>query len=173
MADSDERDIRTAPIDEQLPALVDEYRGRLLACLEGMSEEEARRSLVPSRTTLLSLAKHAIFVETVWFGEAVTGRYRTDYGLPSDSSESFILDEQDTVASVTEGYWQAVEASHRAVEPMTLDTVLTGHRSGPMPLRWVYLHMLRELAQHCGHAEILREQIEATCSLSCHGDPVD
>jgi len=23
----------------------------------------------------------------------------------------------------------------------------------------VYLHVLRELAQHCGHADILREQI--------------
>jgi len=37
--------------------------------------------------------------------------------------------------------------------------VLRGHRMGPVPLRWVYLHMLRELAQHCGHADILREQI--------------
>jgi len=27
----------------------------------------------------------------------------------------------------------------------------------PLPLRWVYLHMRRELAQHCGHADILRE----------------
>jgi Protein of unknown function (DUF664) len=27
------------------------------------------------------------------------------------------------------------------------------------PLRWVYLHALREFAQHCGHADILREQI--------------
>ena len=26
-------------------------------------------------------------------------------------------------------------------------------------LRWVYLHTLREFAQHCGHADILREQI--------------
>jgi hypothetical protein len=25
----------------------------------------------------------------------------------------------------------------------------------------VYLHMLRELAQHCGHADILREQLLA------------
>jgi len=25
----------------------------------------------------------------------------------------------------------------------------------------VYLHVLRELAQHCGHADILREQILA------------
>jgi hypothetical protein len=34
-----------------------------------------------------------------------------------------------------------------------------GYRLGPLPLRWVYLHVLRELAQHCGHADILREQI--------------
>jgi Protein of unknown function (DUF664) len=34
-----------------------------------------------------------------------------------------------------------------------------GHRLGPLPLRWVYLHTLREFAQHRGHADILREQI--------------
>jgi hypothetical protein len=37
--------------------------------------------------------------------------------------------------------------------------VVRGNRRGPLPLRWVYLHVLRELAQHCGHADILREQI--------------
>lgn len=30
---------------------------------------------------------------------------------------------------------------------------------GPLPLRWVYPHMLRELGQHCGHADIPREQL--------------
>ncbi len=34
-------------------------------CLEGLTEEQARRSLVPSRTTLLGLVKHAAFVERV------------------------------------------------------------------------------------------------------------
>jgi Protein of unknown function (DUF664) len=34
-----------------------------------------------------------------------------------------------------------------------------GNRRGPLPLRGVYLHMLRELAQHCWHADILREQL--------------
>ncbi len=34
-----------------------------------------------------------------------------------------------------------------------------GNRRGALPLRWVYLHVLRELAQHCGHADILREQL--------------
>ncbi|HWN35764.1 MAG TPA: DUF664 domain-containing protein, partial [Pseudonocardia sp.] len=36
--------------------------------------------------------------------------------------------------------------------------VVTGHRAGPRTLRWVYLQVLRELAHHCGHADILREQ---------------
>ena len=42
-----------------------------------------------------------------------------------------------------------------------LDDIVTGNRRGPLPLRWVYLHMVSELAQHCGHADILREQILA------------
>jgi hypothetical protein len=28
-------------------------------------------------------------------------------------------------------------------------------------VRWVFLLVLRELAQHCGHADILREQLLA------------
>lgn len=34
-------------------------------------EHEARRRLVPSRTTLLGLLKHVTFVERVWFDEGV------------------------------------------------------------------------------------------------------
>ncbi|MFI7521169.1 mycothiol transferase [Micromonospora globbae] len=47
----------------------------------------------------------------------------------------------------------------RATSSLGLDDILRGHRRGPLPLRWVYLHVLRELAQHCGHADILREQL--------------
>ncbi|UVI36735.1 DinB family protein [Brevibacterium spongiae] len=154
-------DVRGSELDVQFAAFIDEHRRHLLGCLDDLSEEEARRHLVPSRTTLLSLLKHAVFVETVWFGEAVTGRNRTDYGLPQDSRDSFLLESTDTIASVSADYRAAVERSHAAVEGLDLDTVLTGHRSGPLRLRWVLLHVLRELAQHCGHADILREQILA------------
>jgi len=29
-------------------------------------------------------------------------------------------------------------------------------------LRYIYVHMIRELSRHCGHADILREQIDGT-----------
>jgi hypothetical protein len=102
-------DVLDQPARAQFEAFLDEHRRELSDSLDGLTEEQARRSLVPSLTTLLGLVKHATFVEKVWFDEAVTGRSRAEIG--------------------------------------------------PLPLRWVYLHVLRELAQHCGHADILREQI--------------
>ncbi|WJK40337.1 DinB family protein [Solwaraspora sp. WMMA2056] len=152
----------TQPLHVQFEAFLDEHRAALNSCLDGLTEEQARRSLVASRTTLLGLVKHVTFVERVWFDEAVTCRSRTELGLPATADESFILDDDDTIASVRRAHREACEASRRATSSLELDDVLRGNRRGPLPLRWVYLHVLRELAQHCGHADILREQLLRT-----------
>ena len=147
------------PIRAQFEVFLDEHRGELNRCLDGLTEEQARRSLVPSRTTLLGLVKHATFVEKAWFDEGVTGRPRAEIGIPATPDESFILGDGDTIATVRQAHREACEASRRATASLGLDDVLRGNRRGPLPLRWVYLHVLRELAQHCGHADILREQL--------------
>ncbi|MEV4727278.1 DinB family protein [Micromonospora humida] len=147
------------PLRAQFEAFLDEHRAALDGCLEGLTEEQARRSLVASSTTLLGLVKHATFVERVWFDEAVTGRSRAELGIPAASEESFVLDDGDTIATVRQAHREACAASRRATAQLGLDDILSGHRRGPFPLRWVYLHVLRELAQHCGHADILREQL--------------
>jgi len=147
------------PLQVQMETFLDEHRAALRACLDGLTEEQARRSLVPSRTTLLGLVKHAAYAERVWFGEAVTGRSRQEMGLPPSAAEAFILADEDTIESVRRAHDQACAQSRRATAGLGLDDVLSGHRLGPLPLRWVYLHALREFAQHCGHADILREQI--------------
>ncbi len=152
-------DVIDQPARVQFEVFLDEHRSALNACLDGLTEEQARRSLVPSQTTLLGLVKHATFVEKVWFDEAVTCRSRAEIGIPATPDESFILDDDDTIATVQAAHRDACDASRRATSSLGLDDVVRGNRRGPLPLRWVYLHMLRELAQHCGHAEILREQI--------------
>jgi hypothetical protein len=150
-----------ADLRDQFLAFLDEHRAALERSLEGLSEAEARASLVPSRTTLLGLVKHAAFVERVWFDEAITCRSRQEIGIPATPDESFILHENDTIESVRADYQRACGDSRRAIAAMGLDDVVRGNRRGPLPLRWVLLHMLRELAQHCGHADILREQVLA------------
>ncbi|SIM85831.1 DinB family protein [Micromonospora cremea] len=152
-------DVIDQPAKAQFEAFLDEHRRALNDCLDGLTEEQARRSLVPSRTTLLGLVKHATFVEKVWFDEAVTCRSRAEIGIPATPDESFILDDGDTIAVVRRAHAEACEASRRATSSLGLDDILNGNRRGPLPLRWVYLHMLREIAQHCGHADILREQL--------------
>ena len=154
-------DVVGQPAQAQFEAFIDEHRRALNGYLDGLTEEQSRRSLVPSRTTLLGLVKHAAFVEKVWFDEAVTCRPRAEIGIPATPDESFILDDGDTIATVQRAHREACEASRRATSSLGLDDLLRGNRRGPLPLRWVYLHVLREFAQHCGHAEILREQILA------------
>ncbi|GGM18698.1 DinB family protein [Micromonospora yangpuensis] len=145
----------------QLLAFLDTHRRLLNQCLDGLTEEEARRRLVPSRTTLLGLVKHATYVERVWFTEAVTGTPRQQLGLPPKVEDSFVLAETDTIVSIRDAHREACRDSARVLAGLALDDVATGHRFGAMTVRWILLHLLRELAQHCGHADILREQIVA------------
>lgn len=152
-------DVISQPVRVQFEAFLDEHRVALNGCLDGLTEEQVRRSLVPSRTTLLGLVKHATFVEKVWFDEAISCRSRIEIGIPATPDESFILDDGDTIAGIQAAHHEACDASRRAASTLGLDDLLHGNRRGPLPLRWVYLHMLRELAQHCGHADILREQL--------------
>ena len=120
-----------------------------------------RSRLVPSKTTLLGLIKHATFLQVVWYQEVIAGTPRTQLGQPAAVDESFALTESDTAESVLAGYDQAC-AMAREVDAMhRLDEVVTGHRMGAMTLRWIHLQVLRELAQHSGHADILREQLLA------------
>ena len=67
-------DVLNDPLRVQFEVFLDEHRNELSRSLDGLTEEQARRSLVPSRTTLLGLVKHATFVEKVWFDEGITGR---------------------------------------------------------------------------------------------------
>jgi hypothetical protein len=152
-------DVVNQPAQAQFEAFLDEHRRELNGCLDGLTEEQARRSLVRSATTLLGLVKHATFVEKVWFDEAVTCRSRAEIGIPATPHESFILQDSDTIATVQQAHREACKSSRRATASLGLDDIVHGNRRGPLPLRWVYLHMLRELAQHCGHADILREQL--------------
>lgn len=149
-----------APHPAQLAdEFIEQHRKMLLECLDGLSETEAKMRLVSSKTTLLGLVKHVTFVERVWFGEAVTGASRADLGIVQTPDQSFDLAAQDTIESIQRAYRDAISLSRTARAELADDALLPGNRRGPLPLAWVQLHVLRELAQHCGHADILREQI--------------
>ncbi|MCX8558507.1 DinB family protein [Mycolicibacterium mucogenicum] len=145
----------------QLDAFQEDYRRAVELTLEGLTEEESRRRLVPSATTLLGLLKNATWMQRVWFEACVGGVSREALGLAQSVDESFQLSGDDTIASVLAAHRDACTRARAVVADIPLDTIVTGHQAGPRTLRWVMLQVLRELAHHCGHADILREQILA------------
>lgn len=151
----------TASERKTLVDLLNDNRAEIVGLLDGITEEEARRSLVPSLTTLLGLVKHAAFAEQVWFHVTLPGRTRAEVGVPDDIDESFRLAPDDTIASVTESFRRVCAESDRLAFDHDLDDTGAHHRLGPVNLRWMYVHMIEELARHAGHGDILREQITA------------
>jgi uncharacterized damage-inducible protein DinB len=147
---------------QQLEAFLDDNRSELAAALTGLTEEQARRRLVPSLTTLLGLVKHAAWVERVWFQVSLLGHSRDELGIPQHIDDSFRLTERDSIASITADFHTACAESQRAAAGYGLDDLVLHNRRGPLTLRWVYAHMIEEHARHAGHADILREQILAT-----------
>ncbi|WP_028660085.1 DinB family protein [Nocardioides insulae] len=148
----------TASERDSLEAMVDAQRSAIDALLDDITEDEARARLVPSLTTVLGLVKHATFVERVWFDHRLGGRTRKELDLPETVDESFVLEPTDTRESVLATYRAACERSRALVAGRDLDELLDW-RGTPVSLRWTLLHMIRELARHAGHGDILVEQL--------------
>jgi hypothetical protein len=143
-----------------LEEMVDIQRAEITGILDDLDDEEARQKLVPSLTTPLGLVKHAIFVEKVWFHSRVANVPRKEIGLPDTVDESFVLDAEDTVESVRAAHLAACERSREVAAAHELDEQFDW-RGNPVTLRFVYVHMVQELARHAGHGDILVEQIQA------------
>lgn len=151
----------TAPERKTLQDLLADNRAEILGLLDGITEEQARRQLVPSLTTLLGLVKHASFVERVWFQATLPRRERAEVGIPEDIDDSFRLRPEDTIASISEELRAVIAESDRIAAEHDLGDTGLHPRLGEVSLRWMYVHMIEELARHAGHGDILREQILA------------
>jgi uncharacterized damage-inducible protein DinB len=136
-------------------------RDDLVEAVEGLTDEQARRRLVPSLTTPLGLLKHVTWAEQVWFHVGLAGRTRVELGIPDENDPSWAVSEDDTVASVVAAYRRVCAEADEIAAAYALDDLVRHNRRGPLTLRWLYLHMIEEIARHAGHADILREQILA------------
>jgi uncharacterized damage-inducible protein DinB len=153
---------------------LDSYRGVCLWKLEGVSEEDARRPMVPSGTSLLGVVKHLAYVERMWYQAVIAGRPVASPRTAEDPDADFRLEEGDTIASVRalfEEEWAKSREIHAELDD--LDRVHTrGRRT--MTVRDILAHLLEEVARHAGHLDIIREQLDgATGSFPPGGAPWD
>jgi hypothetical protein len=148
----------TAGERELLEGFLEYHRRVVSGKLLGLSEEDARRHLVPSATTPIGLVKHAAAVERNWFQHHLAGRPREQIAGGDDAS--WEVGEDETIAGVVAEYGEACDQSRQIAAGFDLDHTVPHDYLGQVSLRWIYVHMTREHARHIGHADILREQID-------------
>lgn len=168
MADIFDTGEKAAVADERttLEAFLDFYRDAIKRKVRGVSEEDARRRLVPSETTLASLIKHLARVEMSWFQHrlAQTPLEELPYlqRVFEDPDSDFRVESDETVESLVARYDEQCALSRQIAGHYELDHVVPHPALRKVSLRWILVHMIEETARHAGHADILREQIDGT-----------
>lgn len=152
--------VSTAAERALLEAFLDLYRDEVVRKLAGVSEQDARRRLVPSLTTLGGTVKHLRWVEVGWFHQ-VLGAASGDNRRAHERDSEFVVADHETVTSLGDDYRVACATSRTLAAGHVLDVALPHHRMGQVSLRWIYVHMIEETARHAGQLDILREQIDA------------
>ena len=152
-------------------------REALLWKLDGLSEYDVRRPLVPSGTNLLGLVKHVAGVEAGYLGEV--------FGRPFNEPLPWLEDDAEVNAdmwatpdqsreSIVELYQRVWVHSDATVDALALDAV------GRVPwwpdgrsevtLHRILVHMIAETHRHAGHADLVRELIDGVTGLGKEND---
>jgi uncharacterized damage-inducible protein DinB len=147
-------------------------REALLWKLDGLSEYNIRRPMVPSGTNLLGLIKHAASVELGYFGDC--------FGRPFGERLPWLEDDAepnaDMWAKAGESRKQIVDLYQRAwahsdatIGMLALDAA--GHvpwwpdDRSEVTLHKILVHMIAETDRHTGQADIVRELIDGATGL--------
>jgi Protein of unknown function (DUF664) len=158
--------------DQMLLDFLAAQRATALDIVAGLSEEAWHRSVVPSGWTPVGLVEHLSGAQFHWFVGVVAGEDTSpppDADVqPYDPMAPFVTDwsSADIIAEFRE--ISARSDSILAVTP--LSAAPRGKHGDPQvaeppDVRWVVLHVIEEIARHCGHLDIGRELLDGTTRL--------
>lgn len=164
----------TNTLDREREAVLDvlaEQRHFLRHTLQGLDQEQATTRTTASELTLAGLVKHLTSVERDWMDFIEQGEdLGTDQASPEaleHHERTFRLLDGETLDGVLADYDRAARETEEYVR--SLPDLEREHQLAPAPwvegeifwsARKVLLHLVRETAQHCGHADIIREAID-------------
>ena len=143
-----------------------------------LTDDQARQRTTASELCLGGLIKHVTLVERNWAGFIVNGASAMrDFAAMTeedfaDWARQFQLLPDETLDGVLAGYAAAAERTDelvRTVPDLNVTQPLPAAPWHPAGARWsarrVFLHIIAETAQHCGHADIIRESLDGAKTM--------
>ena len=149
----------------------------MLGKLDGLSEYDIRRPLVPTGTNLLGLVKHLATVEWGHFGAAFGRPFEESLPWVDEATEpnaDMWATAEESRAHIVGLYRRIAAHSDTVISDLPLDAV------GRVPwwppeyqevtLQHILTHTIAEAHRHAGHADILRELIDGAAGLNASGE---
>lgn len=141
-------------------------RVHVLGQLDGLSDEQLRRPVLPSGWSCLGLVRHlTLSDERYWFEVVVAGK-PLDF-WPDGANADWRVDDEESAADVLEAYHAAIAQSDEIIAAHALDDPPAQPEDWwesaglHFPdLRTVLVHVLVETATHAGHLDAVRELID-------------
>ena len=143
-----------------------------------LTDDQARQRTTASELCLGGLIKHVTLVERNWAGFIVSGASAMrDFTAMTDEdfadwARQFRLLPDETLDGVLAGYAAAAGRTDelvRTVPDLNVTQPLPAAQWYPAGARWsarrVFLHIIAETAQHCGHADIIRESLDGAKTM--------
>lgn len=149
---------------EQLAGVLDFLRATVVMKVTGLTDEQARRSLVPSElTTVAGLVAHLAYNEQYWFGVVFDSQEDTwAERLKDDRDAEFRAALERPLVELVAEYEAQCRLSRDVVAARDLDVTATTGRGEPVNLRYVLIHMIEETGRHAGHLDLLRELLDGS-----------
>jgi hypothetical protein len=150
-----------------IEGFLERYRVSLLSTCAGLTAQQlVLQAVPPSNLTLLGLIRHVTDVERTWFRRRFLGKSLEPlYSRPERPGAAFEeVDPRQAPAAIDTLLREWVSCRDE-LRGASLDDTFQSERWGEMSLRWIYLHMIGEYAQHNGHADLLRERIDGKTGL--------
>lgn len=161
----------SASEEETLLGYIDFLRATFAWKLKGLSEKQLRSTPLRSSMSLIGMAKHLAFVEDFWFVRIATG------GASAEPWKSVIWDDdpdwdwnsaaKEPADDVVALWEKSVEDSRAAWDKISSQKSFSLEDMAPKSFgedkpsfRWILAHMIEEYGRHCGHADLLREEID-------------
>ena len=134
-------------------------RESVLKKTDALDDEQLRRRLVETETTLLGLVQHLAVSERYWVGYHLGGT-----GSPDAFDWTMVVPDGTPGAEVVAEYRAAIADSDRIIETIgdPESTVIHPVDGESLTMRWVLAHLTSETVRHAGHADILREMLDGT-----------
>lgn len=146
-----------------LISVLNGQRDHVLGILDGLSEDDLRRPVLPSGWSCLGLVQHlALDVERFWFRAVVAGE---SVELRS-GDEAWQVAPEVPASAVLDGYRDEIERANAVIARTPLDAGAAWWPEQVFPglprkvLRETVLHVVTETATHAGHLDAARELID-------------